>query len=237
MLNNNPQRTSDCVQFLRELAPAHTAYVHRQSDLTGTHPFCEARLRICAPEEDTADYFRGLLPLALGMTPGEGENAQPTLTQVAPPAGVDAGAFYDLVEARRQGFTDNLLAIDRAANDTSVVFDLKWRKWKLLFTGDAELKSWRMMDQHGMLEPVHFLKVGHHASPNGTPPPELLEKILPLVPPDRRRRQAAVSTWENTYSGVPDEATLRELKRRCQVKSTHLDLPADAFYLDFEFRG
>jgi hypothetical protein len=54
---------------------------------------------------------------------------------------VDAGAFYDLVESRRRGFEDNLLAIDAANNNTSVVLLLEWRGWRLLFPGDAEVRS------------------------------------------------------------------------------------------------
>jgi len=239
LLNNNPQSTTDCVSFLRGLTgnPARNAYVYRDCDLTGKHPFHEARLHIWAPEEDTSTYYRSLRPMALGMLPGEGEEAKPTLTVPIPPSGVDAGAFYSLVEMRRQGYADNLLAIDRAANDTSVVFSLEWRGWKLLFTGDAEQASWRMMDKYGKLEPVHFLKVAHHGSSNGTPPIELLEKILPKAKPDNRARYAAVSTWDDTYSGVPDESALSELSSRCELKSTLKDLgdQPNKFYLDFEF--
>ena len=44
-----------------------------------------------------------------------------------PPAGVDAGAFYRLVESRRDGLVDNLLAIDKAKNNSGIVFCLEWR--------------------------------------------------------------------------------------------------------------
>ena len=111
-----------------------------------------------------------------------------------PPPGVDAQAFYDLVEARKRGWADNLLAINKAANNTSVVFCLEWRGWKLLFPGDAELRSWQIMNREKVLKPVDFLKVGHHGSHNATPPEELLEKILPQPNPAGRPRSAAVST-------------------------------------------
>ncbi len=240
LLNNNPQSTSDCVSFLRDLGnPARNAYVYRDCNLSGKHPFREARFGIWAPEEDTSAYYRSLLPMALDVMPGEGAEAKPTLTVPIPPSGVDAGAFYALVEMRREGHADNLLAIDRAANNTSVVFLLEWRGWKLLFTGDAEQTSWRMMDKYGKLEPVHFLKVAHHGSWNGTPPFELLEKVLPKVKPDVRKRYAAVSTCEDTYSGVPDQKTLDQIMSRCELKSTHKDLDAqpNKLYLDFEFEG
>lgn len=73
---------------------------------------------------------------------------------------------------------------------------LEWRRWRLLFTGDAEHRSWKEMNKRGVLKPVHFLKVSHHGSWNGTPSGEILDKILPPTPPDRRKRHAAVSTCE-----------------------------------------
>ena len=89
---------------------------------------------------------------------------------------------------RRTGLHDNLLAIDKAANNTSIVFSLEWRGWKLLFPGDAEQESWKMMDEKDVLEPVHVLKIAHHGSWNGTPQGVILDKILPPTPPDNRKR-------------------------------------------------
>ena len=139
-----------------------------------------------------------------------------------PPAGVDAGAFYDLVDARRTGLHDNLLAIDKAANNTSIVFSLEWRGWKLLFPGDAEQESWRMMDEQGVLEPVHLLKIAHHGSWNGTPQGEILDKILPPTRPDDRKRYAVVSTCLDTYPGVPDDTTENTLRARIDELHTTL---------------
>jgi hypothetical protein len=42
-----------------------------------------------------------------------------------PPPGVDVGAFYNLVRSRQGGFIDNILAIDKAENNSSIVFCLK----------------------------------------------------------------------------------------------------------------
>jgi hypothetical protein len=234
LLNNSPSSTADCVKYLRTLVQPPT-YVYRGCDLQGKHPFQEARFHIWAPEEDTAAYYGPFQPMALGVTPGGGEGAAATLTVPIPPPGVDVGAFYNLVEARRQGFVDNLLAIDRAANNTSVVFCLEWRGWKLLFPGDAEQRSWKTMNKHGVLEPVHFLKVGHHGSRNGTPPLELLDKIMPEVSPDGRPRHVAVSTCLDTYNNVPDDDTLDELGRRGQLHSV-LGL-SDGEFFDVEFPG
>jgi hypothetical protein len=238
LANNDPHKTGDCVRHLRQVAgPDRTTYVYRGCDLTGRHPFTEAEVAIWAPEEDTSDYYGRFQPMALGLAaaPGAGP-AKPALTNPFPPAGVDAGAFYELVAARRRGWSDNLLAIDQAANNTSVVFCLTWRGWRLLFPGDAELRSWKTMAKQGVLGPVHFLKVGHHGSHNGTPPPELLDQVLPLPSPNRRRaRRAVLCTCQKCYSGVPHDQTRAELERRCTVRSVE-DVP-DGKFLDLEFKG
>jgi beta-lactamase superfamily II metal-dependent hydrolase len=234
-LNNDYRSTGKCVDFLRRLADP--TYVFRGADLTGAHPFTEARLTVWAPEEDTTVYYGGFQPMALGL----GEDAEPgtasALPGVIPPPGVDAGAFYQLVEARRQTAVDNLLGIDKANNNTSVVVCLEWRGWRLLFPGDAEQRSWKEMDRQGMLAPVHFLKVAHHGSWNGTPPLTLLDKLLPVDPVDDRPRHALVSTCADTYHNVPDTMTVAEVGRRATVVTVgQADSPEFAD-LEFESQG
>ena len=70
------------------------------------------------------------------------------------------------------------------------------------------------MERNRQLRPVHFVKVGHHASHNGTPSEDVLERILPIRRTDSRKRTALVSTCEHTYNGVPDHDTLARLERR-----------------------
>jgi hypothetical protein len=230
MLNNNRRKTGDCIRFIREELTDDVHYVHRELDLEGRHTFRRARLSIWAPEEDTADYYGRLQPLTLGAE-AAGADDRP-LEAVSPPPGVDVDAFYDLLALRDGGIQANALAIDRAANDTSVVLLLEWDGWRLLFTGDAEHRSWRTMAAAGMLGPVDFIKVAHHGSENGTPTGDLLDRILPMPPPDPTRpRYAVVSTCRDSYPGVPDDRTLSELERRCTVLSTldagpsgHLDI-------------
>lgn len=231
---NDPRATQDCVDYLRNLSPK-TWYVYRDCDLEGKHNFQEARFEIWAPELDTSDYYGSFKPFTLGFSAGTPGTDNPTPLRPIPPPGVDAQAFYDLVEARKKGWADNLLAIDQAANNTSVVFCLEWRGWKLLFPGDAEIRSWQTMNRENVLNPVDFLKVGHHGSHNATPPKELLEKILPARNPAGRTRFAAVSTYNNTYSGVPEKETLDRIAALCQLKDTR-DLQ-DGEYADFEFEG
>ena len=182
------------------------------------HPFEVAELNVWAPEENTAVYYGRFRPMALGVEGGvdgdvEDTGALHTVVPIPPP-GVDAGAFYRLVESRKSGIVDNLLTIDAAKNNSSIVFCLEWHGWRLLFTGDAEERSWKEMDKRDILSPVHFLKISHHASHNGTPEDALLEKLLPLIPPDARDRVAVASTFPDTYSGIPDGFTQERLESR-----------------------
>ena len=233
MLNNNPAVTAECVAYLRKLT-SHPLYVYRGVDVRNQHPLTEAKLTVWAPEEDTAVYYGGFQAMTLGVVDGPTARSKPVLTSPVPPPGVDAGAFFDLVGSRTNGYVDNLLAIDRAANNTSVVLCLEWRGRRLLFPGDAELRSWQVMNEAGVLQPVDFLKISHHGSHNGTPPAAILDKILP---PDRppASRFAALSTYPGVYAGVPHAATVQDLERRCVVRST--GEVADGQYVDFEFVG
>ena len=233
---NNPGRTADCVAFLRGLAPAsRTHYVHRQSDLAGKHDFRVAKPRIWAPEEDTSIYYGRFKPLGLEGDEGSAaaERAAPESRPV-PPRGVDAGAFYGLVDSRERGWVETLLRIDKAANDTSLVFSLEWKGWKLLFTGDAEERSWKEMNKRGVVEPVHFLKVSHHLSHNGTPQGAILDRLFPIPKPDKKKRYAGVSTCEDAYSGIPHEETRADLAARATIRSTH-ELKNGKGWVDFIF--
>ncbi len=231
----SPRKTSDCVDFLK----THTnpdgdegvkSFVHRRTDGgSWPHPFRVAEIEVLAPEEDTSEYYGRFRPVALGAAaPGAGGPGGGGAIELVPPAGVDAETFYNLVDSRTVGFWDNLLAIDKAKNNTSVVFTLKWKGWTLLFPGDAEVRSYKEMDKEGVLGPVHFLKVGHHGSHNGTPHDDVLDVILPTDPPDDRPRRALVSTADDTYSGVPHVETLEQrLGPRCEVIDTRSAAPGE----------
>lgn len=236
LANNDPTKTRQCVEFLRTLCPDTTHYIHREATLRGTHPFREARLSVWAPEEDTSDYYgrfqsldAGAVPLAPAASGKPGARRPPPTPDPLPPPGVDVGAFLGLVGARRSGAIDNLFEIDKAANNTSIVFALEWRGWRLLFAGDAEIRSWKTMAREGVLKPVHLLKVSHHGSHNGTPTDDLFEAILPATAPDNRPRQAVISTWEDTYPGIPHSPTNTRLAERATLHST-LDQRDDPFY-------
>jgi beta-lactamase superfamily II metal-dependent hydrolase len=238
MLNNDYRTTGECVAYLRKLAKKKSSFVYRgYKKLDATHPFKEAKLEILGPEEDTTIYYGRFKPLGAaegGVANGAEEN---TLERPVPPSGVDAGAFYDLIESRQRGLTA-LFAIDAANNNTSIVFTLEWRGWRLLFSGDAEERSWREIDKRVELQPVHFMKVGHHGSHNGTPPDEILEKLLPTQKQDPRKRSAGVSTCKGAYNNVPDPKTIAKIRKRTDdFRSTLTDCKEGKNYIDFFFAG
>ena len=238
--NNNPRKTADCLKYLRGLSEK-TCYVYRGFDSPETQPFHEAKIEIWSPEENTADYYGRFpaQPLALGdASPCQNGKQKAAPSMLVPPSGVDAGAFYDLVDMRTNTF-ESLMTIDQAANNTSIVICLEWRGYRLLFPGDAEDRSWIKMDQARVLKPVHFIKVAHHGSYTGTPEPELLNKFLPVKAEDGKPRYAAVSTCPGSqYHGVPDDETLNLIRSRCdKLYATNEDTNNPGEYFDVTFEA
>jgi beta-lactamase superfamily II metal-dependent hydrolase len=91
------------------------------------------------------------------------------------------------------------------------------------------------MDERGLLKPVHFLKISHHGSHNGTPGDELLEKVLPLASPDGKTRYAAVSTCLNAYNGIPHAETIKDVKKRVKRVYSTLDDSQVGKWVDVTF--
>lgn len=212
--------TADHVDHVRRIADAgRTHYVDRTTPLAGTHPFREARLRVLAPEEDTSSYYRRRGGALTARSSDSTAAVAPRPPLEAPPVGVSPGAFFDLLTARRGSARARVMEIDAANNNTSLVLELEWRGWRLLFPGDAELTSWKRMHREGLLRPVHFVKVSHHGSHNGTED-ELLDEVLPPEPPDDRDRHALVSTHDGDWATVPDADTLALYAARCRLHDT-----------------
>jgi hypothetical protein len=214
--------TSDYVDHLRGIAPPdQTHYVDRETDLDGAHPFTEAVVSLLAPEEDTSSYYglSGPTLTAAGDVAGTAAAREEAPGLSVPPVGVEPGAFFDLQASRRQSTRRQIMEIDKANNNTSVVLELEWRGWRLLFAGDAELTSWKTMHANG-LRPVHFVKIAHHGSHNGTYD-ELFDELMPVQSPDGRERHALVSTHDGDWDSVPDEeGTLSLYEPRCTLHDT-----------------
>lgn len=210
----NAASTLDCVNFIRKAGRKGPYYVHKDCDLRNKHPFSDASLRILAPEEDTSVYYKSILEsvprfgLAANEAPSTSKKSLPL-----PLPGVYGGAFYDLIERMDGACSESVFAIDKAANDTSIVFELTWRGNRLLFTADAEQESWEKMYENTSLEPVDVFKIGHHGSSTAKPPLAALNKILPEV---RREQSVAVlSTFPRVpFESIPDKDTLDEIMKR-----------------------
>jgi beta-lactamase superfamily II metal-dependent hydrolase len=231
MAINNPNNTGTCVDFIRKMARVRRSYVHnRYRIIPGKHhPFHEAKIAVWAPEPDTSTYYgRFVSPV-----PRVSNRQRYPKT----PPGVDPKAFRNLMDSLQSGFGENILAIDKAANNTSIVLCIEWRGWRLLFTGDAERRSWQEMAKRKVLKEVHFLKISHHGSHNGTPSGEILDSVLPKQPHDDKPRSAILSTWPDTYNGVPDEPTVARIADRVDVLRTTRSVPlGGSVRLDFESR-
>lgn len=214
LLGNDHRQAEAREELVRRLAE-HTHYLCRGATLEGTHPFKEAKLEVWAPEVEAREYADHVFPVALGLERRQG--GETSLHVPTPPAGVDASAFYNLLSWRRRGMGDDLIAIDAAAKNTSIVFSLEWRGWRLLFAGDAGTRSWKLMRQRGVLRPVHFLQLGNHDTPEG----DVLDAILPLRGTDGRPRRAVLS----------EENSGARLRARCQPSAP----PDGALYVDVTF--
>lgn len=219
---NNARSTKDCVEHIRTAGRAKPHYVHREyKPRRALHPFEETELRILAPEEDTSDYYG---PVLSQLAVAAGASGPSTAAgRPLPLQGIDGGAFYKLVDSVEGGLAESLFTIDRAANNTSVVVELTWRGRRLLFTGDAEEKSWRMMAKNAGLRPVDLLKIGHHGSHNATPDPDILDRVLP--PARKKEALAVLSTCPNVYDGVPHQPTLDLIDARTHRVYRTTDAP------------
>lgn len=219
MANNNPRSTGQCVDYIRDNVTRSRAgprYIHRDAKVGAWHGIDGATFEVLAPEEDTSDYYGRSRPFAIGDIGDMVANGAGGIDQIKPPPGVDAGAFADLLRSREDGFLESLLQIDKAANNTSVVIRMTYGKKVLLFAGDAEDKSWRIMAEDGLLGPVDFLKLGHHGSHNGMP----LSHLEALLPEGRTKRHIGLSTCNGCYNNVPHASLLKELRERATIHDT-----------------
>jgi hypothetical protein len=233
MLDICSGNTNDCVNYIRKSTP-NVHYLCRGSDTKGKHPIKNVSFRILAPEEDTGDYFRSIPRFSLSVDEKQ-PGSKKGLPLPLPLPGVDAGAFYDLIDRMDNGFSESVYAIDRAENDSGLVFELTWRGKRLLLTGDAEEKSWgkiwEEIGEKSQLKYVDMFKFAHHCSSNGLPTLEILDKILPQK--NRTQAVAILSTSPAVGSDepcivpkVPDEKTHDVIRSRTKkiYSTTEVDI-------------
>jgi beta-lactamase superfamily II metal-dependent hydrolase len=248
MLLNNLSNI-DRISYVRNLAgnPKKVLYLRRGNSVRGK-PFPKSfNFSMLAPEKDVSVYYgkgskslamqrRGLLYAGADVDAGDRKwlfKNVPRCKGAVPP-NLSAADWRRLRDSIQTGAVDSVRAIDRAQNNTSLVFLVEFAGRRLLFPGDAELESWDVMQRKcgNQLRDIDFLKVAHHGSHNGTPS-ELLDQLLPV----ERKQQVTimVSTMSKVYGTkhpVPDKETIKDLKRRCRrLISTDGD---DRLYIDVE---
>lgn len=227
MLRNN-LANADRIDYIRKLpkSKAKVRYLSRGGSIGSAPASAQVKFRILAPEKDMSVYYGGskgthfsALTHALDAARGEsGWWEFPGVKRVPTPTNLSSTDWEQLLQTIQSGAVDAVRTLDKAANNTSLVFQLEAHGKRLLFTGDAELESWAVMTEKAKkdLKAVDFLKVSHHGSHNGTP----LDLLDTLLPKNRKNRaNVLVSTKAKVYgtvNPVPDEALLKALKARCK---------------------
>lgn len=217
----------DRIDYLRKLSKNNPKYLHRTAKLAkGKGLGKNVKLEILAPEADASVYYKSrdnrLWLDAATRLGQQAERAQRSTSKrlVHAPRHMAADEFADLRDRIAELDLADLLAIDKAANNTSLVFRLTVNGKVLLFPGDAEQESWAKMREHKLLQPVDFLKIAHHGSINGMPfekPEDVLDR---LVKPGKKTI-ALVSTCRGVYghtaeTEIPHFRMMAALEERCR---------------------
>ncbi len=230
MLRNNVSNV-DRVAYMRTLPKKGVLYLRRGNSVRGK-PFRHVRCRVMGPERDMSVYYgrrkkRRVHHMinSLSVASDESRNNRwnfPHVKRTARPPQLSNSDWRKLRGRIMRGAVEGVRTIDKARNNTSLVFQLEIGRRTLLFAGDAEFASWDYLVEKNKrwLKPVDFFKVSHHGSHNGTPL-DMLDTLLPK----RRKRSAKimVSTQSQVYgtkNPVPDESLLRELGTRGKQIST-----------------
>ena len=241
MLLNNLSNV-DRLNFIRGLPQRSVKYLRRGSRWQN-RGFSDAKVHILAPEKDMSDYYNGhahkLAATAKTMNPATSTEKDwwtfPKAARVPsgqPPQLSDRD--WDALKAAIEGGGPAAIrTIDKAQNNTSLVFILEVAGKRLLFPGDAEVESWEKLrvKSRSQMRPVDFLKVSHHGSHNGTLE-AALDDLLPIG--NAANAKVMLSTKRNVYgtvNPVPDTATLDMLRERCSELVSTEDDP-DAYYVE-----
>ena len=190
----------------------------------------KTKLTVLAPEKDIdASYVETGLTFSTSV--GKGDQCfydlVPEDQRVAIPTNISPLEFHQLKPYLKSASLLAALQSNHIVNNTSVVLLLEWKGRRLIFPGDAEQESWKLIDTNSkaLNDPIDFLKVSHHGSCTGTPfdltdinSPinSILESILPQKNADYAK--AVVSTSENTIKAdlnpVPHPDLMKQLAMR-----------------------
>jgi hypothetical protein len=208
------------VQYVRDLGAKPPSYVFRRKTKWKHGLGAGVKLEVLAPEESAAVYYGdGHFWAAMSARLGNG-GTEPRAGGPEPPPHVPRDEFEELRDSIAELDLAELLAIDKAANNTSLVLRMTVEGKTLLFPGDAEAESWAMMAQKKVLSTVDVLKVAHHGSRNGMPFKGAESVVDALLKP-AKKTTAIVSTCRNTYAAsspegeIPNYELMDVLARRC----------------------
>ncbi len=249
MIANNTLSLSNAarIEYVRQLPgdEERTHYLDRGAATKKCHTLgADVAIDILAPEADASVYYGSgghefwLDAAAHFGSPSRGGAAPRRRTGARPPRHIAAEEFEQLKDEVAELDVNDLLAIDRAANNTSLVLRLTVAGKTLLFPGDAEQESWAMMKSKGLLAPVDLLKIAHHGSVNGMPFEGDSSIVDALLKPGKKTI-AVVSTCRNVYGStaeteIPNARLMKLLEKRCKrVVDTENDAsPGD--YVDVD---
>jgi hypothetical protein len=158
-----------------------------------------ARAHVLGPSR-TAEAIKAIDPPAIerwlsaiagGVVDGQPtESPLPEAYRIVDPAAYEKAFSHltvsdSLLKSIRIEPADGLAAaswLDRALNNTSLVFLFEVDEVRILFSGDAQWGSWRQIlqstDARTLLAQTSLYKVSHHGSHNGTPK-TLVNEVLP----------------------------------------------------------
>jgi beta-lactamase superfamily II metal-dependent hydrolase len=215
------------VDYLRKLVPAkRLRYLSRSAGAKRVSSLgAGVKVEVLAPEKDASVYYKSRsqrlwldAAARLGSTDSK---RRPKGASVAPkpPRHMAPDEFALLRDQIADMDMNDLLAIDKAANNTSLVLRLTIHGKVLLLPGDAEGESWAMMKKAKLLGPVDFLKLAHHGSLNGMPF-EGNEQVLGHVLKPGRKTVALVSTCRGVYGDtreteIPQHRLMARLEEKC----------------------
>jgi beta-lactamase superfamily II metal-dependent hydrolase len=144
---------------------------------------------------------------------------------------------------------------DSLKNDTSLVLLLEWRGQRLLFPGDAEWRGreftqgkrnscWEVMWNNGKVQTLlgaglHFWKVGHHGSINGTPyySKRNDQPLLKGLTSADKKAEIVVSTWSGKFTSenpVPNFDIMKALGDRAATSRAYDSVVAQPLRTDLE---
>jgi hypothetical protein len=217
------------IDYLRGLvSKKKLRYLHRGKKVSASVLGAGVSLEILAPEEDASVYYpKSAKPgHSLWLDAAARFGAQTVRKRrVAryrpprPPQQMPPDEFAKLRDRIGELDMADLLAIDKAANNTSLVVRLTVNGKVLLLPGDAEQESWAMMRRYKRLAPVDLLKLAHHGSVNGMPF-DGTEGVLDKVLKPGRKTIALVSTCRGVYGNtketeIPYHLLMDTLEKKC----------------------